>query len=267
MRRAPGQERGAGNVGRADRQNRRKHVADRVGEEGCVKGWRIVRIEDDPPADRSKEQRRQVRNERNRQPEDARSPDDQPDLLQVRIPQEQPEEENRERRDRGNLQEALPARFCFHFRRSVMLKIYTNSVFYRHDTGIGHPESARRLDAALAGVERAGQTDALIRDLDIHPDTGRIIAKTHSRDYERELDEACRAGMRLFHSLDNPISSATFAAARTAVATAIAAAEDIWDRKASRRALLLARPPGHHAERATAMGFCFFNTIACVAEW
>jgi acetoin utilization deacetylase AcuC-like enzyme len=148
-----------------------------------------------------------------------------------------------------------------------MLKIYTSSVFYRHDTGIGHPESARRLDAALAGVDRAGQADALIRDLDLHPDTGRIIAKTHSRDYERELDEACRAGMRLFHSLDNPISSATFAAARSAVATAIAAAEDIWDRKESQRAFLVARPPGHHAERAMAMGFCFFNTIACVAEW
>jgi acetoin utilization deacetylase AcuC-like enzyme len=33
------------------------------------------------------------------------------------------------------------------------------------------------------------------------------------------------------------------------------------------RAFVIARPPGHHAERAEAMGFCFFNTIACVAEW
>ncbi len=148
-----------------------------------------------------------------------------------------------------------------------MLKTYTNSVFYRHDTGIGHPESATRLDAALSGVGRAGQTGTLIRDIDIHPDSGRIIAKTHSRDYERELDEACRGGMRLFHSLDNPISSATFAAARAAVATSIAAAEDIWERKASKRAFIVARPPGHHAERSRAMGFCFFNTVACVAEW
>ena len=73
--------------------------------------------------------------------------------------------------------------------------------------------------------------------------------------------------MRLFHSLDNPISSATFAAARAAVATSIAAAEDIWDRKESKRAFIVARPPGHHAERAQAMGFCFFNTVACIAEW
>ena len=34
-----------------------------------------------------------------------------------------------------------------------------------------------------------------------------------------------------------------------------------------RRAFVVARPPGHHAERVEAMGFCFFNTVACVAEW
>ena len=148
-----------------------------------------------------------------------------------------------------------------------MLKIYTNSVFYRHDTGIGHPETARRLDAALEGVERAGQSEAVIRDAEAHPDTGRIITRTHSREYERDLEDACRAGMRLFHSLDNPISSASFAAARAAVATSLTAAEDIWRRGVSSRAFVIARPPGHHAERTQAMGFCFFNTIACVAEW
>ena len=33
-----------------------------------------------------------------------------------------------------------------------MLNIYTNSIFYRHDTGVGHPETASRIDAALEGV-------------------------------------------------------------------------------------------------------------------
>ena len=148
-----------------------------------------------------------------------------------------------------------------------MLRIYTNSVFYRHDTGVGHPETSSRLDAAMKGVERAGANDQVIRDAEIHPDTGRIIAKVHSRDYERELEEACRAGHRLFHSLDNPISSSTFAAARAAVATSLAAADGVWRGERSSRAFVVARPPGHHAERAEAMGFCFFNTIACVAEW
>ena len=148
-----------------------------------------------------------------------------------------------------------------------MLKIYTNSVFYRHDTGVDHPERSARIDAAVEGVRRAGLHDGLLLDVDVHPDTARIIHKVHSRAYEKELDDAVRAGFRYFHSLDNPISSASFAAARAAVATSLAAAEDIWLRGVSSRAFVIARPPGHHAEQQEAMGFCFFNTIACVAEW
>jgi acetoin utilization deacetylase AcuC-like enzyme len=146
-----------------------------------------------------------------------------------------------------------------------MLSIYTHPIFYKHDTGIGHPESSARIDAAMEGVDRAGLAAKTTRDAAPHADTERIIAKVHSADYERELDQACRMGLRLFHSLDNPISSQTFAAARAAVATALTAADDMLRR--SQRAFVIARPPGHHAERIQAMGFCFFNTIACVAEW
>ena len=148
-----------------------------------------------------------------------------------------------------------------------MLKIYTSSVFHRHNTGFDHPERPARLDAAVEGIGRAGLDDRLLQDVDVHPETERIVQKVHSPDYERELESAVRAGYRYFHSLDNPISSATFAAARAAVASSLAAAEDIWRRRESKRAFVIARPPGHHAERRSAMGFCFFNTIACVAEW
>ena len=148
-----------------------------------------------------------------------------------------------------------------------MLKIYTSSLFYRHDTGIDHPERATRLDAAMDGVHRAGLRDAVLDGADVHPEASRIVRKVHSSEYERQFEDAARAGFRYFHSMDNPISSATFAAARAAVATSLVAAEDIWERNDSRRAFVVARPPGHHAERTEAMGFCFFNTIACVAEW
>lgn len=148
-----------------------------------------------------------------------------------------------------------------------MLKIYTNSVFYRHNTGFDHPERPSRLDAAVEGVRRAGRDQDIIRDVDVHPESSRIISKVHSADYDRELEDAVRAGYRYFHSIDNPISSASHAAAKAAVASALVAAEDIWQRRASKRAFVIARPPGHHAERVSAMGFCFFNTIACVAEW
>jgi len=98
-----------------------------------------------------------------------------------------------------------------------------------------------------------------------HPETDRIIAKVHSADYQKQLDEACRSGMRLFHSLDNPISPYTAAAARVAVSTALTAAADAVAH--GHRNFVIARPPGHHAERLEAMGFCFFNKLACVAEW
>ena len=148
-----------------------------------------------------------------------------------------------------------------------MLKIYTGSVFHRHHTGAGHPESGARLVAAEEGVSRAGLTDRIERDITSHPDTARIISKVHSLDYEREFEAACRSGMHLFHSADNPISLSSFDAARAAVGMSLAAADDIWRGGASDRAFVIARPPGHHAERVEAMGFCFFNTIACVAEW
>jgi acetoin utilization deacetylase AcuC-like enzyme len=145
-----------------------------------------------------------------------------------------------------------------------MINIYTHPLFYKHDTGIGHPETNERIDAAIEGVRRAGLDERIVRDTALHPDTDRVIAKVHSADYERELEEACRMGARLFHSLDNPISSHSFAAARAAVGTALTAAAGVLG---GERAFVVARPPGHHAERLEAMGFCFFNTIACVAEW
>jgi acetoin utilization deacetylase AcuC-like enzyme len=147
-----------------------------------------------------------------------------------------------------------------------MLNIYTNPVFYEHDTGDGHPESASRMDAALAGVERAGFSARVSRDTGDHADTDRIIAKVHSADYERALEQAARAGLRDFVSGDNPMSSQTFAAARTAVGAALTAADEMM-KSDDNRSFVVARPPGHHAERLQPMGFCFFNTIACVAEW
>ncbi len=147
------------------------------------------------------------------------------------------------------------------------MRIYTNSVFYRHDTGPGHPETATRLDAAFEGVRRAGMLREIVRDAPEHPDTNRIITRVHIPHYVEQFAATAGGGARLFQSLDNPISSDSYRAARLAVATALDAADDVWIRQRTRRAFVVARPPGHHAERAEALGFCFFNTIACVAEF
>lgn len=195
--------------------------------------------------------------------------------MEIALPEKEPKEEDRQSDDQRDLENAfhagsgcttrVPDQSSPHRSTMTSLSIYTNSVFRRHDTGVGHPERPSRMDAALEGVARAGLAGRLLADAALHADTARIIAKVHSSGYERELELACRAGMRLFHSIDNPISSQTFAAARTAVGTALSAADAML--RGDSPAFVIARPPGHHADRAAAMGFCFFNTIACVAEW
>jgi acetoin utilization deacetylase AcuC-like enzyme len=147
-----------------------------------------------------------------------------------------------------------------------MLRIHTHPRFRAHEVPPGYPENAARLDAAMHGVHRAGLDAAVTTALSPTIETDRIIARVHSANYARELESACRDGFKLFHSHDNPISRESYAAATAAVASALTAAEEIWESGTAKRAFVVARPPGHHAERAEAMGFCFFNTIACVAE-
>ena len=147
------------------------------------------------------------------------------------------------------------------------IAIYTDPRFAAHDTGIMHPEQAQRLGASLEGARRAGFQENIVATDHDHPETDRIIAKVHSAEYERELEAAVGRGMRYFHSLDNPVSGGTPTAARAAVSTALTAADAIWRDSSIERAFIVARPPGHHAERDRAMRFCFYNTIACAADY
>lgn len=134
-----------------------------------------------------------------------------------------------------------------------------------HDTGPLHPEHPGRIAAVLDGVARAGMRDQVEVPAE-HPGTSAAIVRTHAPELAAELEEAIERGEPFFHVPDNPLSSGTARAARAAVSTALTAADALWREKRARRAFVVARPPGHHAERATAMGFCFFNTIACVAD-
>lgn len=140
----------------------------------------------------------------------------------------------------------------------------THSVFREHHTGRWHPESHRRLDAAVEGARRAGVGVELLEQQ--HRDTERIIAAVHDRKLAESLDRACGEGAPFFGSLDNAISPATARAARMAVGAGLSAAEKVLH-GSDGRGFVIARPPGHHAERARAMGFCYFNSIACTAEW
>jgi len=127
----------------------------------------------------------------------------------------------------------------------------------------GHPERPERLRAALEGAAALTAT-AIVPEI---PDGIVLdaVARVHDAELARRLQEACRSAPAVFDSPDSPISTGTYAAALGAVACALEAgtrvvageSECVW---------VPVRPPGHHALRTRAMGFCFFNNIAVLAE-
>jgi acetoin utilization deacetylase AcuC-like enzyme len=145
-----------------------------------------------------------------------------------------------------------------------MSLVFTDPIFREHRTAEWHPERPRRLDAALEGVERAGVADRIRTPGTEHPATAEMIELVHAPELVRDLETACASGQTLFYVPDNSICSRTAEVARAAVSTVLHAAEEVMG---GSRAFVIARPPGHHAERDRAMGFCFYNTIACGAEW
>lgn len=139
----------------------------------------------------------------------------------------------------------------------------TDDDFLKHQMTPGHPESPARLKSIEAALKTAG----LWERLDAIPPTPCSIEqlqRVHSRahiDLIFQLGaEAASAGLVAIDP-DTYINADTLIAARKAAgATALAA--DLVLAGNCEAAFCAVRPPGHHAERDRAMGFCFFNNIA-----
>ena len=127
----------------------------------------------------------------------------------------------------------------------------------------GFPEVPARLERILSGLESAGLP---IEDSGPHPQTDAAIAAVHDPIYVRRLEDAIESGQAFIDTGDNPLSPGSWRAARAAVDACLRAAD--WAMGGvARRAVAAVRPPGHHAERSMAMGFCYFNNIAVAAEY
>jgi acetoin utilization deacetylase AcuC-like enzyme len=141
--------------------------------------------------------------------------------------------------------------------------LFTHPIFLDHETGLGHPESAERLksiERALNGPAFAGLVRRRAPKADF--DQARLI---HTDKLIKRIQAALPKIGFGYIDADTVLSPESLEAALHAVGAACAAVDAVFGKEA-RNAFCALRPPGHHAEPDTAMGFCLFNNAAIAAE-
>ncbi|MCW5612145.1 MAG: histone deacetylase family protein [Rubrivivax sp.] len=145
---------------------------------------------------------------------------------------------------------------------------YSHPACRGHDMGAGHPECPERLDAIADHLRAVGLDIALdFRDAPVA--TLEQIERAHSAGYVLQLQDLLQglaaSGTTRALDPDTVAGPGTLAAALRAAGAAVAATDDVLAGRAA-NAFCAVRPPGHHATRDEAMGFCFFNNVAIAAR-
>ena len=138
------------------------------------------------------------------------------------------------------------------------MRVYSHPACLGHDTGAGHAERPERLSAVCDALRVAyGER------LDWHEAPGATrgqLLRVHAPELLAAVLETRPAHLLLLDP-DTLLSPGSDIAALRA-AGAVVAAVDAACGGLARRVFCAVRPPGHHAERGTAMGFCLFNNVA-----
>jgi acetoin utilization deacetylase AcuC-like enzyme len=143
--------------------------------------------------------------------------------------------------------------------------LVTHPDYLGHHTGLTHPERPERLQAILDHLKATGLIEHLTL---IEPRRAETewIEQVHSPSYVRRVAEYCKGGRAIIDSIDTEISPRSYDVSLLAAGGALAAADAIMEGKL-RAAFCAVRPPGHHALREVAMGFCLFNNVAITARY
>lgn len=150
---------------------------------------------------------------------------------------------------------------------------FTHRDFWKHEMGRGHPECPERLDAIEDRLLSSGVGDALERgEVPLATMEQLLLAHTpehveHLQSLAQRLVADAPAGGpdRAQIDPDTSMNGFTMLAARRAAGAAIAATDAVMAGELE-NAFCAVRPPGHHACRDKAMGFCFFNNVAIAAR-
>ena len=133
----------------------------------------------------------------------------------------------------------------------------------KHDMGKGHPECPQRLQAIDDRLRMGGLLDFMLQ-VQAPPASLEQLLRVHDRAHIERILQADASHGPVWQDPDTAQGPHTSEAALHAAGAGVKAVDMVLAEQAG-MAFCAVRPPGHHAERSCAMGFCFFNNIAVAA--
>ncbi len=143
-----------------------------------------------------------------------------------------------------------------------MTLIFTHDAALNHVTPPGHPERVARIEALLPALKRIDGLEWREAPYGSRDD----VLRCHPDGYVARIEAAIPENSYASLDADTHVSSGSLEAAMRAVGGCTAAIDAVLAGDA-KTAFVAMRPPGHHAETETAMGFCLFGTAAIAAKY
>ena len=142
--------------------------------------------------------------------------------------------------------------------------LITSDTYQNHNTGEGHPEKIDRVTAVIENFKRLDNRNLVWKKPSSFEQS--ILIKTHTKDYIKQVNLSFPQSGLKFLDGDTVVSPGSKDATKDAVGSIISAIDGV-EKKEFKNAFCCVRPPGHHAEKEKAMGFCIFNNVAVGANY
>ena len=142
--------------------------------------------------------------------------------------------------------------------------LITSDTYQNHNTGEGHPEKIDRVTAVIENFKKLDNKNLVWKKPSNFEQS--ILIKTHTKDYIKQVNLSFPKSGLKFLDGDTVVSPGSKDATKDAVGSIISAIDGV-EKKEFKNAFCCVRPPGHHAEKEKAMGFCIFNNVAVGANY